>query len=54
MPGTGYWMGSEFHPSPLREKGLIGLHLQMLELQQQVIKPHAYMSTGAKWATIPA
>lgn len=45
----GYWLGSEFHPSPLAEKGLLGLHREMLDLQQQVLSPHAYQSTWPQW-----
>ncbi|KEO87582.1 hypothetical protein EH30_08125 [Erythrobacter sp. JL475] len=45
----GYWLGSEFHPSPLAENGLIGLHREMLDLQQQVLSPHAYQSTWPQW-----
>ena len=47
----GYWMGDTFHPSPLSEKGLIGLHRDMLELQQQVLQPHPYQSTWPDWVT---
>lgn len=45
----GYWLGTPFHPSPLAESGLIGLHREILELQQSVMAPHAYQSTWPQW-----
>lgn len=45
----GYWLGSEFHPSPLAQNGLIGLHHEILALQQQVLEPHAYQSNWHQW-----
>ena len=45
----GYWLGNPFHPSPLSEKGLIGFHGEILELQQSVLAPHAYQSTWPQW-----
>ena len=36
----GYWLGGQFNASPLAEKGLIGLHQEMLDLQRQVLAPH--------------
>jgi dolichyl-phosphate-mannose--protein O-mannosyl transferase len=47
MPG--YWLGTQFSSSPLAQSGLIGLHFEMLELQQQVLAPHAYQSTWSQW-----
>ena len=46
----GYWLGDAMHPSPLVEHGLIGLHTQIIELQQQVLSPHTYQSTWEQWA----
>lgn len=45
----GYWLGEPLHPSPLAEHGLLGFHREMLKLQQQVLKPHTYMSTWPQW-----
>ena len=45
----GYWFGDAFHPSPLGEKGLIGFHGEMLELQTQVLPPHNYQSNWPQW-----
>jgi dolichyl-phosphate-mannose--protein O-mannosyl transferase len=45
----GYWLGTEFFPSPVAEKGLIGMHAYMLDLQQRVIAPHGYQSTWPQW-----
>ncbi|MFU7529555.1 phospholipid carrier-dependent glycosyltransferase [Qipengyuania sp. ASV99] len=45
----GYWLGTQFHASPLAENGMIGLHAEMLDLQQQVLAPHAYQSTWPQW-----
>ena len=45
----GYWLGGQFNASPLAEKGLIGLHQEMLDLQRQVLAPHAYQSTWPQW-----
>ncbi|AWW75181.1 phospholipid carrier-dependent glycosyltransferase [Erythrobacter sp. KY5] len=47
MPG--HWLGSELRPSPLTELGLIGLHGDMLALQQQVLAPHSYQSNWPQW-----
>lgn len=47
----GYWLGSELRPSPLAENGLIGLHQEILALQQQVLAPHAYQSNWPQWVT---
>ncbi len=45
----GYWLGDQFRPSPLAEKGLIGLHQEILELQASVMAPHSYQSTWPQW-----
>ncbi len=45
----GYWLGTAVTPSPLSEVGLIGLHAQMLELQNSVMDPHNYQSTWPQW-----
>lgn len=45
----GYWLGDQFRASPLTEFGLIGLHREILSLQQQVLAPHSYMSTWPQW-----
>ncbi len=45
----GYWLGTPLNPSPLSEKGLIGLHSEILELQQSVLAPHSYQSTWPQW-----
>ena len=45
----GYFLAEYLHPSPLAEKGLIGFHAEILSLQQQVLKPHQYMSTWPRW-----
>lgn len=45
----GYWLGTQFHPSPLARDGLIGLHFEMLDLQQKVRTPHTYQSTWPQW-----
>ena len=47
----GYWLGSELRPSPLAENGLIGLHQEILALQQQVLAPHAYQSNWPQWVS---
>ncbi|MHA7818049.1 MAG: glycosyltransferase family 39 protein [Erythrobacter sp.] len=47
----GYWLGTDLHPSPLAQNGIIGLHREMLELQQQVLSPHAYQSNWPEWVT---
>ena len=44
-----YWLGSSFQPTPFAEKGLIGQHMEMLELQGSVIAPHNYQSTWQQW-----
>ncbi len=46
----GYWLGEALRPSPLAEYGLIGLHGEMLSLQQQVLLPHTYQSNWVQWA----
>ncbi len=46
----GYWLAEPFHPSPLAEKGLIGLHREIFDLQSQLKTPHRYMSTWDQWA----
>jgi dolichyl-phosphate-mannose-protein mannosyltransferase len=46
----GYWLSSEFDPSPLSRDGLIAFHGQILELQTQVLAPHNYQSTWEQWA----
>ncbi len=45
----GYTLGNAAAPSPLAERGLIGLHQDMLSLQQQVIAAHNYQSTWDHW-----
>lgn len=45
----GYWLGDRFSASPLAEQGLIGLHVEMFELQSSVIQPHSYQSTWQQW-----
>lgn len=45
----GYWLGTQYHPSPLAQNGLIGLHFEMLDLQQKVRTPHTYQSTWPQW-----
>lgn len=47
----GYWLGTELAPSPLTENGLIAFHREMLQLQQQVLSPHAYQSTWQQWVS---
>ena len=47
----GYWLSTQFHPSPLAQTGLIEHHRTMLDLQQQVLAPHPYQSTWAQWVT---
>lgn len=46
----GYWLGDEFHPSPLASGGLLEFHREILQLQQQVLSPHPYQSTWEQWA----
>jgi dolichyl-phosphate-mannose-protein mannosyltransferase len=46
----GYWLAEYLHPSPLAEKGLIGFHLEIYELQSQLMTPHQYMSRWPQWA----
>ena len=43
LPGYG-WLNS-----PLAEKGMFGLHREMIELQGSVKSPHPYQSTWAQW-----
>lgn len=45
----GYWLGTPFHPSPLAQNGLIGLHGEILDLQSQVLTPHLYQSNWPQW-----
>ncbi|QDH34515.1 phospholipid carrier-dependent glycosyltransferase [Porphyrobacter sp. YT40] len=45
----GYWLADYLHPSPLAEKGLIGFHRHIFELQSQLMTPHRYMSTWPQW-----
>lgn len=45
----GYWLAEPFHPSPLAEKGLIGLHEQIFALQSNLVTPHRYMSQWPQW-----
>lgn len=44
-----YELGTARHPSPLIQDGLIGLHVQILNLQAQVLAPHSYQSTWDQW-----
>ena len=45
----GYWLSEPLHPSPLAERGLIGLHQHIYELQSQLKVPHRYMSQWSQW-----
>jgi dolichyl-phosphate-mannose--protein O-mannosyl transferase len=45
----GYWLAEYLHPSPLAEKGLIGFHLYIFDLQSGLMTPHRYMSTWEEW-----
>lgn len=45
----GYWLAEYLHPSPLAEKGLIGLHREIFDLQSQLKVPHRYMSDWQQW-----
>ena len=45
----GYWLGDTLRPSPLAQHGLIGLHREILGLQQQVLTPHTYQSNWQQW-----
>lgn len=45
----GYWLSAPLHPSPLAERGLIGLHQHIYELQSQLKVPHRYMSQWPQW-----
>lgn len=45
----GYWLSEYLHPSPLAEKGLIGFHREIFELQSQLMTPHRYMSQWPQW-----
>jgi dolichyl-phosphate-mannose--protein O-mannosyl transferase len=45
----GYWLEAPLRPSPLAQNGLIGLHREMLDLQRQILAPHAYQSTWPQW-----
>lgn len=44
-----YWPGYGLTNSPLAEKGLIGLHQEMISMQASVITPHPYQSTWSQW-----
>ncbi|WP_299296318.1 phospholipid carrier-dependent glycosyltransferase [uncultured Erythrobacter sp.] len=45
----GYWLSDYLRPSPLAEKGIIGLHREMLDMQASVVSPHSYQSTWQQW-----
>ncbi len=45
----GYWLAEPLHPSPLAEKGLIGLHEEIFALQSNLVTPHRYMSQWPQW-----
>lgn len=45
----GYWLAEPLHPSPLAEKGFIGLHQDIFSLQSGLKTPHRYMSTWQQW-----
>jgi dolichyl-phosphate-mannose--protein O-mannosyl transferase len=45
----GYGLGEYLRPSPLAANGLIGLHREILDLQTQVLAPHAYQSNWPQW-----
>lgn len=45
----GYWLAEYLHPSPLAEKGLIGFHREIFDLQSQLKVPHRYMSSWQQW-----
>jgi dolichyl-phosphate-mannose--protein O-mannosyl transferase len=45
----GFWLAEPFHPSPLAEHGLIGLHEEIFALQSQLMTPHRYMSQWPQW-----
>lgn len=45
----GYWLAEYLHPSPLAEKGLIGFHRYIFDLQSGLMTPHRYMSTWDEW-----
>lgn len=45
----GYWLAEPLHPSPLAEKGLIGLHQEIFALQSNLVTPHRYMSQWGQW-----
>ncbi|WP_017665159.1 phospholipid carrier-dependent glycosyltransferase [Porphyrobacter sp. AAP82] len=45
----GYWLAEYLRPSPLAEKGLIGLHEEIFALQSQLMTPHRYMSQWPQW-----
>ncbi|MEL6877936.1 MAG: phospholipid carrier-dependent glycosyltransferase [Pseudomonadota bacterium] len=44
-----YWPAYDLLNSPLAEKGLFGLHSEMIELQASVKQPHPYQSTWPQW-----
>lgn len=44
-----YWPFLFFAERTMPPGGLIDLHFKMIELQEQVIKPHAYMSVWWQW-----
>jgi dolichyl-phosphate-mannose--protein O-mannosyl transferase len=41
----GYWLD----PKLMHERGFIGLHQKMLQMQDSVVKHHPYMSTWRQW-----
>lgn len=45
----GYWLAEPLRPSPLAEKGLIGFHQHIFQLQSGLMTPHRYMSTWDQW-----
>jgi dolichyl-phosphate-mannose-protein mannosyltransferase len=44
-----YWPFFFYEKGAIEPTGLIALHATMLELQEQVVKPHTYMSTWWEW-----
>ncbi|HWK41667.1 MAG TPA: phospholipid carrier-dependent glycosyltransferase [Croceibacterium sp.] len=44
-----YWPFLLYEKGSIEPTGLLALHVKMLELQEQVIKPHTYMSTWWQW-----
>ncbi|MFM7403343.1 MAG: phospholipid carrier-dependent glycosyltransferase [Erythrobacter sp.] len=45
----GYWLAEYLRPSPLAEKGFIGLHQEIFGLQSQLKTAHRYMSQWPEW-----